>query len=409
MKRRSVSLPVFSIPLRTQLRDVIGVVNRSLMSSEVRSLQRLSSLELYLMDALEDEQPRRAVVQRLAAFVETTVTLFSSDGAVIEATGDAPTDSIWEEITARPAALVNFRHTGWETIATPLGAGRGDVSWLALSSSGPRPMPRVARTAARATVPVLTALARLDDLADAQDRAVRGAVLDALLDSGSDADHATLAARAAVLGADFSSPASVVLVAAGSPSSSSNTIRPQLEQALRNHSPRYLASTRNGSLVLLVQAELGSIRAALDEALGGEPEYVAGVGRPATDVRSVPQSLQDAELALQHASNARSATIVSFEDFDIATLVASEISSERLNTKIDELLGMLTPNPGVYEALVAYFEHDLDIMKTAEAMHLHHNSLRYRLGRAENYLGRSLKDPATITSLYIALTARRPD
>lgn len=390
---------------------MIGVVNRSLVSSEVRSLQRLSSLELYLMDALEDPQPRRAVIQRLAAFVEVTVTLFSSAGSVIEATGDAPTDSIWEEITARPAALVDFQHGGWATIATPLGAGRGEVSWLALSCREPRRMPRVTRTAARATVPVLTALGRLDDLAEAQDRAVRGSVLDALLDNGGDADHATLAARAAVLGADFSRPASVVLVTADAPSSSSSTVgvRPQLEHALRRHALHYLASTRDGCLVLLVQAELSTIRAVLDGALDGEPPHLAGVGRPAADVRAVPQSLQDAELALQHARTARTSSIVSFEDFDVATLVASEISSERLNAKIDELLGMLSANQGVYDALVAYFEHDLDIMKTAEAMHLHHNSLRYRLGRAEHYLGRSLKDPATIASLYISLTARRAD
>jgi DNA-binding PucR family transcriptional regulator len=42
-------------------------------------------------------------------------------------------------------------------------------------------------------------------------------------------------------------------------------------------------------------------------------------------------------------------------------------------------------------------------------MGLHHNSLRYRLGRAERLLGRPLKDPATIASLYIALAAAPPD
>ena len=45
-------------------------------------------------------------------------------------------------------------------------------------------------------------------------------------------------------------------------------------------------------------------------------------------------------------------------------------------------------------------------MRAAQAMHLHHNSLRYRLSRAEQLLGRSLKDPATIASVYFALTAR---
>jgi DNA-binding PucR family transcriptional regulator len=36
---------------------------------------------------------------------------------------------------------------------------------------------------------------------------------------------------------------------------------------------------------------------------------------------------------------------------------------------------------------------------------MHRNSLRYRLARAEQVLGRSLKQPATITAVYLALVA----
>ena len=36
---------------------------------------------------------------------------------------------------------------------------------------------------------------------------------------------------------------------------------------------------------------------------------------------------------------------------------------------------------------------------------MHHNTLRYRLARVEEELGRPLKDPATIALLYIALAA----
>ena len=49
--------------------------------------------------------------------------------------------------------------------------------------------------------------------------------------------------------------------------------------------------------------------------------------------------------------------------------------------------------------------HDLDVVRTAAALHLHPNSLRYRLARVEKLLGRSLKQPSTIAGLYIAILA----
>jgi purine catabolism regulator len=48
-------------------------------------------------------------------------------------------------------------------------------------------------------------------------------------------------------------------------------------------------------------------------------------------------------------------------------------------------------------------------MSAARAMHIHHNTLRYRLGRVEEALGRPLKDPGTIAVLYIALAEQRLD
>jgi purine catabolism regulator len=73
----------------------------------------------------------------------------------------------------------------------------------------------------------------------------------------------------------------------------------------------------------------------------------------------------------------------------------------------------LREHPPLHEALVAYFDHDLDVGATAAELHLHPNSLRYRLTRVEQLLGCSLKRPATIAELHIALLAdarngRRP-
>jgi PucR family transcriptional regulator, purine catabolism regulatory protein len=87
------------------------------------------------------------------------------------------------------------------------------------------------------------------------------------------------------------------------------------------------------------------------------------------------------------------------------TLMISETQRERIQPKVDEIMRALSP--GLHDAVAAYFAHDLDVMSAARGMHLHHNTLRYRLGRVEHALGRPLKDPGTIAVLYIALAAER--
>ena len=85
--------------------------------------------------------------------------------------------------------------------------------------------------------------------------------------------------------------------------------------------------------------------------------------------------------------------------------MVSEIPPERLDPKIEEILAVLRANPPLHEAISAYFAHDLDIAATAASLHMHRNSLRYRLARAEQVLGRSLEQPATIAAVHIALVA----
>src|SRR3954453_15310002 len=79
---RARAFPVFSVPLPTAFRDLISVVNGALVSSDLRALQRLSSMQLYLMDALGEEDPQNAVMERLAGFVDATALLLGPDGSV---------------------------------------------------------------------------------------------------------------------------------------------------------------------------------------------------------------------------------------------------------------------------------------------------------------------------------------
>jgi purine catabolism regulator len=404
---RARSFPVFTIPLPTPFKDVISTVNRALASSDLRALQRLSSMQLYLMDALGEDDPQGAVVERLAAFVDATVLLLGPDGSVEAATGDAPAEAIWHAITDRPAALVELEIDGWQTLALPVAAGGGPARWLALTSRRTRWVNRLTRPAARATAPVLAALSRLEGMAREQERAIRGSLLEQLLRPVGGREAATLAARAASLGVDFGQPARIVLVRSREADDAVDfgELCRRLEQELARARLGHLAGRRSRAAIALAQGDHGRLRAAVDALVAGEPRIAAGIGRAVTSLEPLQESLRDAEIAIQRLSQGHDGRVLDFDDFDLATFVVSEAPPERIQPKVEQFVGVLRDNPALHEAIVSYFQHDMDAMRTAQAMGLHHNSLRYRLGRVEQLLGRPLKDPAMIASLYIALAA----
>jgi hypothetical protein len=71
----------------------------------------------------------------------------------------------------------------------------------------------------------------------------------------------------------------------------------------------------------------------------------------------------------------------------------------------EEYLTPLADRENLLAGLRAYFESDQNINLAAEALSIHHNSLRYRLAKVEELLSINLKQPAAVSSAFLALTA----
>jgi purine catabolism regulator len=354
------SYPVFTVPLQTPFRDIVGFINRSLLSSDLHTYQRLTAIQRHLVDGLHEPEPRKVIVERLAKMLDAGVVVVT-DGRTEIASGTVP-DGIPARVEER-----EYDEDGWHVVTVPAGP-----SWLAVAS---RRRSRVARSAAQAAVPLLAATERLDELQRDQERAVRSALLDEALDACGDA----VAARAASFGLTFETPARVVVI----------------DGAIPEFPVPHLVTRRHERTVALIQ---GDVRALLRDVRGG-------VGRPVDSMAGVPLSFRDAELALERVAYEPGARLLEYEDFDVCTLLLSEVPPDHIRAKVDELLAPIRANAGLYEALTEYFARDMDVTATAEAMHVHPNTLRYRLARIEKLLGRSLRQPATIAELTLALLA----
>jgi DNA-binding PucR family transcriptional regulator len=391
--------PVFAVPYETPFREIIRFVDSALAGSEEQVFRRLTALQRYLVDALRTPQPERTMVDRLASFLDATVLLVDADGAPEIVAGRPPGGDLLAEVCGQPPGLVELEVAGWHVVATPV-VTRADQPPRRLVLASPRRgfIAKLAKPAAEATAPLLAAMARLSDVVRDQELAVKAALLEEALEPSEERDPLPLAARAAAFGLDFAQPAR--LVAVHSPLELGG-VRRELVTALEHARIPHLVHARSGSLTLLVQGVDEPVDAALAPVWDALPDVVVGIGRPVWTLADAHHSLRDAELAAAGAGG----RVTRFEDFDLTTFMVSEIAPDRLGPKVDEILSALRANPPLHEALRAYFEHDLDIATTAASLHMHRNSLRYRLARAEQVLGRSLKQPSTIAAVHIALLA----
>lgn len=394
--------PVFAVPYDTPFREIVHFVERSLTGAEEHVFRRLTALQRYLVDALRTPEPERAMVDRLAGFLDAGVMLLGADGEPEIVAGKPPVAALRNELRSQPAGLMELEAGGWQAVATPI-VTRPDqgARWLVLASPRPGFIGKLAKPAAEATAPLLAAMTRLGEVVRDQELAVKAALLEEALEPAEVRDLQPLAARAEAFGIDFSTAARLVVIR--SPGDLAG-MRRELVAAFDHAHVPHLVRQRRGSLTALLQGADARIGAALAP-LVERDELRIGIGRAIGAIADAHHSLRDAELAAAHAGANGASRIVRFEDFDLGTFMVSEIPAERLAPKLEEILSVLRANPPLHEAIHAYFAHDLDIAATAVSLHMHRNSLRYRLARLEQLLGRSLKQPATIAALYVALAA----
>ncbi|HLX59452.1 MAG TPA: helix-turn-helix domain-containing protein [Ktedonobacteraceae bacterium] len=164
------------------------------------------------------------------------------------------------------------------------------------------------------------------------------------------------------------------------------------EQAILTRLERALARTQQGN--------------------GGMPAYSGGIGYIAGSVSDVSQSYQQAQQALEIGRRLfGNGKLHSFAQLGIYRLLFHLYGQHELAAFYEETLGPLLDadtksSIDPIGTLEGFFHFNGNLSETARAMHLHRNSLLYRLGRIEELLGHPLEDPELRLSLQIALKIR---
>jgi purine catabolism regulator len=271
-------------------------------------------------------------------------------------------------------------------------------------------------------------LARQRAVLEAQMR-LQGDFLEDLLAGNFGAEEAMLA-RARHLGHDLRRPHVVVVLGldpgeTGRPGGSdpARALRPTrrfldvARRELRARFPTALFLERGDLLSALIPFDSRALKEQLEEVrvrihlvLGGAPVSL-GVGRYHEGLSGLASSYREAERALAIGQRMLGGNrTVAFDDLGIYRILFPLVGTPELEAFCHELVGALEAydrrhGAELLKTLAAFFACNGNHVQTARMLHLHRNTLLYRLDRIREIAGVDLDDPETRLSLQVALKA----
>jgi sugar diacid utilization regulator/putative methionine-R-sulfoxide reductase with GAF domain len=314
-------------------------------------------------------------------------------------------------------------HNGGARREFPLRAGTRQVGTLVAVT--PEPLSGRKAAAVEQVVHLLALLILRERTAMETELRLGAQFLDDLL-VGHLEDEQSLVNRASLIGIDLRTPRVVVCVGIHTgrrlasqerPPALTRRVAEVLESNGRTHG-RPIVTLRLGDAVLLLesgQLDLRAMQTRVRELVGatsaslGGMELAAGIGRVCLSLKDYAESYSEATLALALArSRYEPGRVLTPEDLGFYGLLARVTHTEALQSMVEGALGPLADADArsgseYVKTLEAYLGHDRHLQRTASYLHLHVNTLRYRIGRIQELLGIDLHDVDSRFLLELAL------
>jgi purine catabolism regulator len=245
---------------------------------------------------------------------------------------------------------------------------------------------------------------------------LEGELLAALLE-GSYGSDPGVTDRAHRLGFELTEPYSVLVVRG--PAASLDTMSVAVRRCLARSAPGSLLTPHDGAVCVLVRetddpARTGLVAEALrvDCALALRGEAVVGVGRARSGAQGVRQSHREAEQALRISARLNTKpSVARFADLGLHRLLVAMTQHAEMDDFYRQSAGPIVAydertGAGLMETLDAFFHCHGSPTETAQRLHVHRNTVLYRLRRIEEIGGLRLEDASTRLNLHLCLRIR---
>ncbi|MGO1543218.1 MAG: PucR family transcriptional regulator [Gulosibacter sp.] len=390
-------------------------VLRFTLDPTTAELRRLTSLQRSFAQELNSDTPTQAILERLQRICNAVALVVTANGTVRESTGQIPLRQVLEQLQKTDAPSQYIGTADWSGQAIRLqvaDASHTLPGWLVVASRREGFPDTSTAAAIHIAASLIETVQRVNSQARSQEEAVRTSLFEQALSIKPQREYPELESRIAALGFTYDSPLRVV-VAAPTRSAPQASRRSLLEesyglftQLLDEAEVLSLSTRREDGAVYLVQASEATLTRVIRSHRDKLSERLFGLGRNINNVTETFDSYADAWLGIRTLrSRSNPTSHISFEQFDFATRLFANVGIDVMSDWSREYLGPLLERDQILIGLRQYFHHAQNIAAAADALGIHHNSLRYRLTKVEELLDVSLRDPAVISSLFLALTS----
>lgn len=419
------SLPLIALPAGSALDQIEPQVLRYIVDRRAELHERAQDLHRQLSELALAGQGLPALLRRLHELTGVPV-LLEREGATdfISGAGGWLPESIATAINAeRPALDAWLREVplsafdppvalrslvnGQARLIAPILVQGSIAGFLSLLGSEGELGELHRLAVGRAAHACAIELVRARAARDARDE-VEEELLDVLTRPGA---HEAARERAKRKGFDVEAPY-VVIAAEASSSGVAKKIRSSWERQLATMRIPALVRERGETTIALVTLAAGQMKSLLDQlhraARSGAATPVAlGYGAVRSGAAEVAAAAREAEQALtmgKRLFGPDSAT--AFADLGLYRLLYGLQALPELRAFSSDLLGRLDAKDrggALRQTLAAYLATNGSPTDAAERLHLHRNTVLYRLGRIEDLLGVDLRDAEVRLALHLAL------
>lgn len=415
----TLRLPLLRLPEDAEIREVEREVQRLISDYDAQIERRAAQLGLLLTQRSLAGAGLNGLLETLGDRTGRGLACYSASGEVRALRARGPARVALQTLQPRGTGTIN--HLGQQIWVQQLGATGGDVAgrnfgYLALAGDALDDWDRLA--AQQGASAVALELAKEQAVLAAEER-LRGDFVQSVL-VGAPADDKTLLQRGRELGYDLRQPHVALLCTVGEDDEGLVARASGALSAALNSMGIAAPMMRriDGALCYVPSIDRGrrahEVAEQLRERVSGDiPGVLLAIGREAPSVTLWPRSLREAEQALligrQLIGGGR---VLDFGDLGVYRLLLLLRESPELWEFYRNTLAVLADydreqHGELLKTLEAFFEHNGNLARTADALHIHRNTLLYRLTRIKEISGRDTDVAEDRLALWLALKAHR--